>query len=36
MRLTPEADNAFDTAVKFVNLIKEIIKKENPQVEFKF
>ncbi|HHT9105412.1 MAG TPA: HEPN domain-containing protein [Candidatus Wujingus californicus] len=31
-----EADNAFDTAVKFVNLIKEIIKKENPQIEFKF
>jgi hypothetical protein len=31
-----EADNAFDTAVKFVNLIKEIIKKENPQIEFGF
>src|SRR4030066_830953 len=25
-----EADSAFDTAVKFVNLIKEIIKRENP------
>lgn len=31
-----EAENAFDTAVKFVNLIKDIIKKENPQVGFKF
>jgi uncharacterized protein (UPF0332 family) len=31
-----EADNAFDTAVKFVNLIKDIIKKENPQADFGF
>ncbi|MBM4067218.1 MAG: HEPN domain-containing protein [Planctomycetes bacterium] len=31
-----EADNAFDTAVKFVNLIKEIIRKENPQADFGF
>ncbi len=31
-----EADNAFDTAVKFVNMIKDIIKKENPQAEFGF
>jgi hypothetical protein len=26
----------FNTAVEFVNLIKEIIKKENPQAEFRF
>ncbi len=31
-----EADKAFDTAVKFVGLIKDLIRKENPQVEFKF
>ena len=31
-----EANNAFDIAVKFVDLIKETIKKENPQIEFKF
>ncbi|MBI5681632.1 MAG: hypothetical protein HZC45_00405 [Deltaproteobacteria bacterium] len=31
-----EADNAFDTAVKFVNMIKGIIKKENPQADFGF
>ena len=31
-----EAERAFDTAVKFVDLIKDIIKKENPQAEFKF
>ncbi|MBL7130246.1 MAG: HEPN domain-containing protein [Candidatus Omnitrophica bacterium] len=31
-----EASNAFDTAVEFINLIKNIIKKENPQAEFKF
>jgi uncharacterized protein (UPF0332 family) len=28
-----EAENALDTAVQFVNLIKAIIKKENPQAE---
>lgn len=31
-----EANNAFETAMKFVELIKQNIKKENPQVEFKF
>lgn len=31
-----ETKNALDTAVKFVNLIKDIIKKNNPQIEFKF
>ena len=31
-----EAGSAFETAVKFVNLIKEIIKRENPQAEFGF
>lgn len=31
-----EADGAFETAVKFVDLIKEVIKKENPQAHFKF
>jgi len=31
-----EADNALNTAVKFVNLIKDIIKKENPQTELRF
>lgn len=31
-----EADGAFETAVKFVELIKETIKKENPQAHFKF
>lgn len=31
-----EADNAFETAVKFVNLIKEAVKRENPQIHFKF
>lgn len=31
-----EAENALNTAVKFVNLIKDIIKKENPQKEFRF
>jgi len=31
-----EADNAINNAEKFVSLIKHIIKKENPQQEFKF
>jgi uncharacterized protein (UPF0332 family) len=31
-----EAENALNTAVKFVHLIEDIIKKENPQTEFKF
>lgn len=31
-----EAENALNTAVKFVNLIEESIRKENPQVQFKF
>lgn len=31
-----EAGNALNTAVKFVNLIKDIIKEENPQAEFRF
>ena len=31
-----EADNAMDVAVKFVGLIKDIIKKENPQINFQF
>jgi hypothetical protein len=31
-----EADGALETAVKFVDLIKETIKKENPQAHFKF
>lgn len=31
-----EADSAFGTAVKFVNLIKNVIKEGNPQRHFKF
>ena len=31
-----EADGAFETAVKFVDLIKEAVKKESPQAHFKF
>lgn len=31
-----EADNALNTAVKFVNLIKDIIKKENPRLNSNF
>ncbi|MFH1338923.1 MAG: HEPN domain-containing protein [Candidatus Omnitrophota bacterium] len=31
-----EADSAFETAVKFVDLTKEVIKKENPQTHLKF
>lgn len=31
-----EAEGAFDTAVKFVNLIKDVIKKESSQGHFKF
>ena len=31
-----EAENALSTAVKFVHLVEDIIKKENPQTEFKF
>ena len=31
-----EANNALETATKFVDLIKDIIKKENPQSHFEF
>lgn len=31
-----EAENAFETAVKFIKLIEDVIKKENPQRHFKF
>lgn len=31
-----EAEGAFDTAVKFVTVIKGVIKEENPQEHFKF
>lgn len=31
-----EATNALNTAIKFVELIKAIVRKDNPQVEFKF
>ena len=31
-----EASNALNTAEKFVDLIKEIIKKDSPQAQFKF
>ena len=31
-----EGENALNTAIKFVNLIEDIIRKENPQVQFKF
>lgn len=31
-----EAENAFETAVKFIKLIKDTIKRENPQRHFKF
>jgi uncharacterized protein (UPF0332 family) len=31
-----EARSALDAAEKFVNLIKDIIKKDNPQAHFKF
>lgn len=31
-----EAEGAFDTAVKFVTVIKDVIKEENPQEHFKF
>ena len=31
-----EAEKAFDTATKFTNLIKEIIRRDNPQEHFKF
>lgn len=31
-----EADSAFETAVKFVTLIKETVKRENPQIHFEF
>lgn len=31
-----EAEGAFDTATKFVNLIKEIMKRDSPQGHFKF
>jgi len=31
-----EANNALNTAVRFVYLTDDIIKKQNPQTEFKF
>ena len=31
-----EANNALNTAEKFVNLIKNVIRKNSPQVHFKF
>ena len=31
-----EADNAFDTAAKFVDLIKDTMKENSPQAHFKF
>jgi uncharacterized protein (UPF0332 family) len=31
-----EAESALETAVKFVSLIKDVIKKESPQQHFKF
>ena len=31
-----EANNALNTAEEFVNLIKDIIKKDSPQAQFKF
>ncbi len=31
-----EADGAFETAVNFVDLIKETLKKDSPQAHFKF
>lgn len=31
-----EANNAIDKAVRFVSLIKELIREENPQAELKF
>jgi uncharacterized protein (UPF0332 family) len=31
-----EAGCAIDIAVKFVNLVKDLIKKESPQIEFRF
>lgn len=31
-----EANNALHTAERFVDLIKDVIRKENPQIEFKF
>ena len=31
-----EAINALNTAIKFVDLIKDAIKKSSPQIEFKF
>ena len=31
-----EAENAFDTATKFTNLIKEIIRRDSPQRHLKF
>ena len=31
-----EANNALNTATKFVNVIEDIIRRENPQIQFKF
>jgi len=31
-----EAENAFITATKFIAIIKEVLKKDNPQAGFKF
>ena len=31
-----EAKNALNTAAEFVNVIRGIIRRENPQIQFKF
>jgi len=31
-----EANNALNTAAEFVNVIRDIIRRENPQIQFKF
>lgn len=31
-----EANNALNTAAEFVSVIRDIIRRENPQIQFKF
>lgn len=31
-----EANNALNTAAEFVNVIRDIVRRENPQIQFKF
>jgi len=31
-----EANNALNTAAEFVDVIRDIIRRENPQIRFKF